>query len=349
MTAPTVSVIMAAYNGAAFLPETIASLQAQTFGDFEVVIVDDCSTDDTRDVLRAIDDPRFRIVESPVNQGPVRSRNTAVVHARGRYLAGLDQDDLCLPGRFAAQVAYLEMNPDTVVLGTAAAVIQGGVVSPPKRTGNTTPALIEWLLRIENPLVWSSTMTRATAASHPFTDPERLYAEDFDLYHRMARKGRVARLDTPLVIYRRHPGGASKRYTERMCASASTVLTEAYHDLFASDAPSVATLVVRHMMDDIPVPDGDTLLRLGNAVARLQAHFLATHDVDAESRRLIRWETARRWGLTSRYALRCGTIGLQDAVAARPDHLGLGHTGFDDLVLSRLLGSARMARLRYRR
>jgi hypothetical protein len=348
VTAPVVSVIMAAYNGAAFLPETIASLQAQTFGDFEVVIVDDRSTDDTRDVLRAIQDPRFRLIESPVNQGPVRSRNTAVAHARGRYLAGLDQDDLCLPERFAAQIAYLDAHPDTVVLGTAAAVIQDGVVGPPRRTGHTTPALIEWLLRIENPLVWSSTMIRAAAASDPFTDPERLYAEDFDLYHRMARKGRVTRLDAPLLIYRRHPGGASKRYTERMCASAAMVLSEAYGDLFADDAPSVATLVVRHLMDDVPVPDGATLLRLGEAVARLQGDFLDTHDVDAESRRLIRWETARRWGLTVRYALRCGTIGLQDAVAARPDHLGLGHTGFDDLVMSRLLGGARVARRRYR-
>jgi hypothetical protein len=349
MTAPTVSVIMAAYNGAAFLPETIASLQAQTFGDFEVVIVDDCSTDDTRDVLRRIQDPRFRVIENPINEGPVRTRNTAVTYARGRYLAGLDQDDLCLPERFAAQVAYLDTNPDTVLLGTAAAVLEDGVVGPPQRTWHTTPDLIEWLMLIENPLVWSSVMVRAAAASDPFTNPDRLYAEDFDLYHRMARKGRVARLDTPLVVYRRHPGGASKRYTERMCASAATVLAEAYADLFLGDALDVAQLIVRHMMDDVPVPDGQTLLRLGEALAQLQRHFLDTHDVDTESQRLIRWETARRWGLTSRYALRHGTIGLQDAMAARLDHLGLGHTGLDDLVMSRLLGRARVARRRYRR
>ncbi|MEG3089569.1 glycosyltransferase family 2 protein [Sphingomonas sp. PB4P5] len=349
MTTPVVSVIMAAYNGAAFLPETIASLQAQTFADFEVLIVDDCSTDDTRNVLRAIQDPRFRIIESPVNQGPVRTRNCAVTHARGRYLAGLDQDDLCLPERFAAQVAYLEAHPDTVVLGTAAAYLDDGVVSPPTRTGHTTPALIEWLMLIENPLVWSSVMVRAAAASDPFTDPQRLYAEDFDLYHRMARQGRVARLDTPLVVYRRHAGGASQRYADTMCASAAIVLADAYRAPFGDEAQEMADLIVRHMMHDVPVPDGATLLRLGQALARLQAHFFETHDVDIESRRLIRWETARRWGLASRYALRRGTIGLQDAVAARPDHLGLGHNGFDDLVMSRLLGRARVARRRYRR
>ena len=347
MTAPAVSVIMAAYNGAALLPETIASLQAQTLTDFEAVIVDDCSTDDTRAVLRAIDDPRFRIIESPVNQGPVRTRNTAAAHARGRYLAGLDQDDLCAPERFARQVAYLDAHPDTVLLATSAAYLDDGVVSSAARTGHTTPALIEWLLNIENPLVWSSVMARADAASDPFTDPARLYAEDFDLYHRMARKGRIARLDDDLVIYRRHAGGASQRYTETMRASAQGVLTDTYAPLFGDEAHEIAGLVVRHLMAQQPVPDRATLFRLGAALGRLQAHFFVARDVDMESRKLIKWETARRWGHATRCALRRGTIGIKDAVAVRPDHLGLGHTGFDDIVLSRLIGGARAVKRRY--
>ncbi|MFC3579999.1 glycosyltransferase family 2 protein [Sphingomonas hylomeconis] len=349
MTAPTVSVIMAAYNGAAFLPATIASLQAQTFTDFEVVIVDDRSTDDTRAVLAAIDDPRFRIVESPINQGPVRTRNHAVVQARGRYLAGLDQDDLCRPDRLRAQVAYLDAHPDTVLLGTAAAYLDDDVINPAVRTAHTTPALIEWLLLIENPLVWSSVMLRADAIGDPFTDPDRLYAEDFDLYHRMARRGRIARLDTPLVLYRRHEGGASQRYTETMYANAAAVLAGAYAEPFGDQADDIAGLVIRHMMAQLPVPDGATLRRLGDALARLQAHFFAQRPIGAEDRKLIRWETARRWGHTSRCALRSGTIGLHDAITARPDHLGLGHTGFEDLALSRLIGGARAVKRRYSR
>ena len=344
---PAVSVIMAAYNGADLLPATIASLQAQTFTDFEVIIVDDCSTDDTRAVLRAIDDPRFHIIESTVNQGPVCARNTAVDHAHGRYLAGLDQDDLCRPTRFARQVAYLDAHPDTVVLGTGAAFLDGEVISPAVRTTHSTPALIEWLLLIENPLVWSSIMVRADAASDPFTDPGHRYAEDFDLYHRMAAKGRVARLDEDLVIYRRHAGGASKRFVEMMQASAGMVLTDAYAPLFGDDAPETARLMIRYMMAQMPIPDGATLLKLGEILARLQTDFLSRSNVDAEDRKLIRWETARRWGHVGRAALRTGTIGLGDAIAARPDHLGLGYTGFDDLVMSRLIGGARAARRRY--
>ena len=105
MTAPVVSVIMAAYNGAALIPETIASLTAQTFGDFELVVVDDCSTDDTLALLRSYHDPRIRVIAAETNQGPVRTRNRAFAEARGRYIAALDQDDQCPPERFARHVA----------------------------------------------------------------------------------------------------------------------------------------------------------------------------------------------------------------------------------------------------
>ncbi len=84
MTAPTVSVIMAAYNGAAWLPETLQSLAAQTFPDFEVLVVDDCSTDDTRDLVASWPDARVRLIALGANGGPVRARNRAVAEARGR-------------------------------------------------------------------------------------------------------------------------------------------------------------------------------------------------------------------------------------------------------------------------
>ncbi|WP_163360457.1 glycosyltransferase family 2 protein, partial [Klebsiella aerogenes] len=86
---------------------TIDSVLAQDFTDWELVIVDDCSTDDTRALLATFADPRITILHAEVNGGPVLARNQAFAAARGRYIAGLDQDDLCKPGRFAAQVAHL--------------------------------------------------------------------------------------------------------------------------------------------------------------------------------------------------------------------------------------------------
>ncbi len=340
---PAVSVIMAAYNGATLVTETLRSLSAQTLTEWEAVVVDDCSTDDTLAVLRAYPDPRVRVVAAPRNGGPVRARNLAVAHARGRYLAGLDHDDLCRPERLARQVAYLERHPEVVLVGTQAAMLAGETLGPSSYAPVTTPALIEWLLLIENPLVWSSVMVRADAARalEPFTRPELLYAEDFDLYHRLSHMGRIARLDDELMIYRQHSGGLSKRFVEAMEASAAQVLAEAYGSILGEEAQVAAALVARHVMAQQPVPDRATLHQLGRVLTTLQTHHLATHAVTRDDRRLIRWETARRWARIGRAGLRTGALGLGDAMSARPAHLGLGYAGVDQLLWSSLIGGAR--------
>ncbi|WP_380783066.1 glycosyltransferase family 2 protein [Sphingomonas sp. R86520] len=345
---PVISVIIAAYNGARIIEETLASLQAQTFTDFEVIVVDDCSTDTTREVVAAWPDARVRLIALDRNGGPVIARNRGVAVARGRYVAALDQDDLCRPERFARQVAYLDAHPETVLLGTAAELLFDGVVKPSTYSPVTTPALTTWLTCIENPLVWSSVMLRTDVARRlePFTRPELLYAEDFDLYQRMQVHGTVARLDEPLMLYRVHAGGLSKRFVDNMETSATRVLAERHERLFDARAERVARLLVTYNMGKRPVPDRDTLAALGSALSVIQADFLATHDCTAHDIRLIRWETARRWGDIARAGLRTGTIGLADVLAVRPDHLGLGYAGLEALLWSGMIGGVRRARRR---
>lgn len=349
--APTVSVLMATYNGAALVGETIASLRAQTMRDFELIVVDDCSTDGTPDVVRGFADARIRLTVASANRRVVVTRNAAFAQARGRYIAALDQDDLCHPERFARQVAYLDAHPDTVVLATAADVLADGAILPSALAALSTPAVIEWLLRIENPLVWSSVMLRADAARllDPFMRPELVYAEDFDLYHRLAPLGRIARLDDVLLTYRRHGGGASQTQAAAMLASAGAVLADAYAPLFGEEAAATAALVVEHVMAQRPVRGREALARLGDVLVRLQDAFLAEHDPDPESRALIRWETARRWARIGRASLRAGRVTLGDTAAVRPAHLGLGYAGIEQLVLSRLVGGARATRAKVRR
>ena len=91
---PVVSVVIPGYNGAAFIGETLQSLERQTLTGWEAIVVDDCSSDDTRDLVRAWPDRRVRLIENAVNGGPVRTRNRGVAAARGRFIAGLDQDDV---------------------------------------------------------------------------------------------------------------------------------------------------------------------------------------------------------------------------------------------------------------
>ena len=345
---PVISVLIATYNGATLVGETIASLQAQTFGDFEVIVVDDCSTDDTVAVIEAFADPRVRVIRSPVNRRVVLTRNAAFAEARGRYIAALDHDDLCHPDRFARQVAYLDAHPEIVLVGTAANVLADGAILPSALAPLSTPPVIEWLLRIENPLVWSSVMMRADAARRldPFQRPELVYAEDFDLYHRIGAYGGIARLDDELMTYRRHGGGASQTQSDAMRGRAGDVLAGVYAPLFGEAATDTAHLIVRHVMSQQPVPDRATLAAVGDALVRLQDDFLERRRPDPESRSLIRWETARRWARIGRAGLRTGALNLGDATAVRPAHLGLGYAGIEELVLSRIVGSVRAAQRR---
>jgi glycosyltransferase involved in cell wall biosynthesis len=343
MTAPAISVIMAAYNGSAWLPETLASLRAQTFADFELIVVDDCSTDDTLAILEAWPDPRVRVVAAEANRGPVEARNAAFALARGRYIAALDQDDICLPERFARQIAYLDAHPEVVLVGAAAGTLCDGVTAPSTHEPVTTPMLVEWLLHIRNPLVWSSVMLRADTARRldPFTRPEILGAEDFDLYHRMARFGRIARIDDELLLYRMHEAGMSQRYHDAMIASAARVLAQAHRTRLGEGADAAADLLARHVMAGDPVPDRATLMALGEIIRAAQEAFIAERGVTGDDLALIRWETARLWGRIGRAGLRTGSIGIGDAIATRPDHMGLGYARADEIVLSRLIGGAR--------
>lgn len=336
---------MAAYNGAALIGETLRSLARQSFGDFEVIVADDGSADGTADLVAAWPDPRVRLLRMGRNGGPVLARNAAIAHARGRYVAALDQDDLCRPDRFRRQVAHLDRHPDVVLLGAAAAMLEDGVVRRSDHAPVTTPRLIEWLLRIENPLVWSTAMLRRDVAAQlaPFTRPELVYAEDFDLYHRLGRLGRIARLDEVLLDYRVHAGGISKRFVGRMRTSAMLVLAEAHAPLLGPRADEAAALLVDHLMLRAPVAGRTELAALGRVLGEAQAAYLRANPHSRDDRRLIRWETARRWARVARAGLRAGTLGVADVLAVRPDHLGLGYAGLDGLLWSGLVGGTKRA------
>ncbi len=345
--APTVSVVIPSYNGVAFIGETLQSLERQTLTDWEAIVIDDCSADDTRALVRAWPDPRVRLIERAENGGPVLARNSGIADVRGRYVAGLDQDDLCLPDRLARQVAYLDAHADVVLVGAQADQLRDGAVSAMHYAPHTTPDLIAWLTWIENPIVWSTVMIRTEAARRlqPFSRPELVYAEDFDLYHRIAAFGRIARLDEPLLLYRQHAGGVSKRFITTMQASATRVLAERHADLLGQERSArLAALLVHHNMGGEPVPDRATLVALGAGIAALQAAFLDRARPDAESRKLIRWETARRWAKIGRAGLRSGSVGIGDVLAARPPHLGLGYAGLETLLWSGAIGAVRRIR-----
>ena len=319
---PTVSVVMAAYNGAAFIRETIDSVRAQTMPDFEIVVADDCSKDDTLAVLATIDDPRLRVVTAERNGGPALARNLALAHATGRFIVGLDQDDLCRPDRFAKQLAYLDAHPDVALVASTIEMFEGDRIRRDPWPDLVDPSEIDWVMRLLNPLAWSSAMIRGDAARalDPFERDDYRFAEDFDLYTRIRAHGCIGRIAEPLVRYRLHPGGASQAYEEGMMRSAAKVLANRYDALFGDDAMDAALMMTRHAGAGHPPPDAATLVRCGVAMARL----LDAHGDVAPG--FARSSSAMLWWRIARSGLRAGRYGIADVARARPAFATLSAT-----------------------
>ncbi|MBV8913628.1 MAG: hypothetical protein JOZ05_11390, partial [Acetobacteraceae bacterium] len=189
----------------------------------------------------------------------------------------LDHDDLSDPRRLGLQAAYLEANPEVLLVGTLVQEWRDGRVTPEDQPARTSPALIRLLLHLDNPLAWSSVMLRASALPALGPGPLRSEfepADDFDLYHRLLAFGRVARLDLPLTTYRWHGSNASYEGSGQISGRAADVLARAYGPWFGTEAPAAAALVVRHGNDRVPATDPAAMHRL-RAVVRRVAEALA--------------------------------------------------------------------------
>ena len=317
---PTVSVIMAAHDAAGTIRASIDSILSQTCRDFELIVTDDGSADDTLAILESVDDPRLHILRHDGNRGVVAARNTCFAHARGRFVAMLDSDDLSAPTRLARQLAYLEANPGTVLLGTAAKVLDGGTLRGMRHPAVTTPGLIRWLLHLVNPLVCSSVMFRADPIRQQgeFMRASFTYAEDYEFYHRAAALGDIARLDSTLTIYRWHDGNMSKRHEQAMIANAVRVLEPAYTAMFGAGAHEAACLVVEHLSAGKPVTSVAVLRRLAEVFGTVNTSFRPAPGTDADTARALTSHSARIWQRMLHGANRAGLVGLASLVARSP-------------------------------
>ena len=317
---PRVSVIMATYNGARFIQQSLNSLWAQTYPDFELIIADDCSTDATPQILAAVTDPRLRVIRNSTNLGVVASRNRCFEQVRGRYVAMLDHDDLSRPRRLELQVAYLDANPATVLVGTAAHTLTDGTLAPSNHPAITSPVLIAWLLQVANPLICSSVMFRTDAARQlpVFLRDRYEFADDYDFYHRMAPLGGIARLDEPLTIYRLHAANTFRHNEETMTANAVRVLTPSYERWFGTQAEAAASVIVRHISAAKPVPTPEAFALLTRVFDELTRFYLNEAADDAATQRGIRTQAHALWRRMLRVSARGGGVSRATLLAAGP-------------------------------
>lgn len=216
-----VSVIMPLHNAAAYVGEAVRSILGQTFEDFELIVVDDASTDGSGEVVQGINDSRVRLIRSEVQLNAAGARNLGVAEAGGEYVAFLDADDIAFPERLAVQVAFLREHPEVGVLGTQVVMMDQDGAFVSDGVGARPSSQIPSLLLFANWLALSSVMVRR-ALLIPFR-PEFAPAEDYDLWARLAGKATVHILPQTLTRYRVNPNGVSVREPERMLKAVAAI------------------------------------------------------------------------------------------------------------------------------
>lgn len=207
---PQVSVVIAAYNTERYIGRTLESLARQTFNDFEMIVIDDHSTDNTAEVVEKCQerDPRIILISNDQNYGPCISRNRGMTIARGKYIAILDSDDMSEPNRLAVQFEYLETHPEITLVGSQGARIDEDGRSIGDINLSTDPATIKYRLITENNLIHSSVFFRKDEImSIGGYDKKYQGIEDFDLYSRLLKKNFIIlNLQQRLVSYRQRRG-----------------------------------------------------------------------------------------------------------------------------------------------
>jgi glycosyltransferase involved in cell wall biosynthesis len=219
---PCVSVVIPVRDGERWIGEAIASLAAQSFRDFELLIVDDGSADKTGEVVAAVAqrDQRVRIIRLPPS-GIVAALNCGLDQARGRYIARLDADDRAHSARLERQVAFLNTHPAVGVVGSWAEVIDSSDSVIGRLRPETAPAVLAGILMKRNPMLHSSVMWRAELNAKVGRYRAAFEAaEDYDLWLRMAEHCLLANIPDCLVQYRRHAGSISRHHRLRQMFSA---------------------------------------------------------------------------------------------------------------------------------
>lgn len=204
---PKVSVVLPVYNAALYVKEAVQSVLNQTFQNFELLIYNDGSTDNSLEILQQFEDSRIRIVNYEKNIGLIQLLNNAFSEAKGEYIARMDADDVCLPDRFEKQVGFLDQHPNIGICGGFLEIIGTNEI-------NKKPALdkdLRWWIFKGSPFAHPSVMIRNKVLIHSNLkyNPDAYVVEDFDLWWRMAFVTQLANLETVLLKYRIHPNQVS--------------------------------------------------------------------------------------------------------------------------------------------
>lgn len=258
---PRVSVFMPVYNAGAYLKEAIDSILNQDFKDFEFVIVNDGSKDESESVILAYNDPRIKYIKNPQNLGLIASLNIGMGNCLGDYIVRMDQDDISLPNRISQQIKFMDENPEYGLIGSWFEDFGEHIESKVIRySSDDTQIRIRHLYQTH---ISHPTAVMRTSVIHKYKirfDPEFVHGEDYNCWVTFSEFCKLSNLPELLVRKRDHPTNITNKYDsvmhatctkvkQRQFAKMKTPVTEEEADLYSRFANPEWNFTLNEMDD----------------------------------------------------------------------------------------------------
>jgi glycosyltransferase involved in cell wall biosynthesis len=316
--APRVSVVMAVHDGERYVGAAVDSVLRQKFRDFELIVVDDGSTDRSAEIVRQHADPRVRLIANGRNLGLAPSLNVGLAEARGEFVARLDADDVAMPQRLAHQVVFMEAHPRVALLGSWYTEMAGDGTAGAQCRLPTQHWDLRWHLCLYCPFAHSAMLwRRALVAEEVGQYDERLaYSMDLDLWRRIAECLQVANVPESLLYLRTHEHSMTATYGER--AHEGLHMQAAYAARLlgwpadAGDRPEARLWRLYRLLISRPTDRSQPeLLADAAEVVRLHEAFVRDAGVPAEVARRQRREVRERLARQLLWASRTARAGGQ--------------------------------------
>ena len=294
---------MPVFNGAAYLAAAMNSVLVQTLQDWELIVIDDGSSDASASIAQAYSAPRIRLLKNPHNLGLPLTRNRGLNEARGNYVAFLDSDDIALPQRLHQQIDFLEANPGIAAVGASVQPInaQGKVTGPDWRSPGDV-AYCKARLLFGSYLVTSSFTARAQALQANRFDPAIALAEDFDFYNRLCERHCLVNLPQTLTQYRVHGSNITTTRRQALRESLESINHRQLGELGIQ--PTARELLIHRHIEWLDMaPSEDMLVEVSAWLLRILSHNQRSAVYDTAA---LHQAASERWHAVCESALRGG-------------------------------------------
>lgn len=227
---PRVTIFIPTYNASRFIYETILSALNQEYDFFEILVVDDCSSDNTIKIINEFQDCRIKILKNQKNMGRPFTRNRGIESARGEFIAVLDADDIAEPDRLKIQIDFLEKNPDYAAVGSYANFIDesGNIIylcKLPQSSSEIQKHILQYNCFIHSSVTFRKSILE-NVGGYNLNYP---YAQDYELFLRLSENYKLFNIDKPLIKYRFHPDQVSQHKLKFQRKLANQARLESYH------------------------------------------------------------------------------------------------------------------------